>query len=216
MEQDAQICDFFTMKCELCVGNVEFDKFLRVRQHYRKVHKMNGYLRCCGLKFEQRGKALEHIDYHKVTQKDPDAVTPSKREQEEAQIREFFAMKCEICTDDVKFETFSKVRQHYLSVHNVNGFLTCCGIKFEKRWRVLNHIRSHINPLRCDQCGKICKTKYSLQLHISNHVPLDSRAFKCTLCRSSFASAPVLKLHVKSKHTSKTGEKFPCDKCGKK
>ncbi|XP_037044348.1 transcription factor grauzone-like [Bradysia coprophila] len=140
------------------------------------------------------------------------------KEKQDAQIRELFSMKCELCTDDdVVFETLLRARQHYRSVHKISGYLTCCGKKFHRRHLVLNHIRNHVDPdaYRCDQCGKRFQNKFRLRNHIDNHVPLDSRAHKCSLCSSSFGRESLLRLHMKSKHESKTGEKFPCEKCGK-
>ncbi|KAJ6646787.1 Transcription factor grauzone [Pseudolycoriella hygida] len=136
---------------------------------------------------------------------------------EDALIREYFTMKCDICSDTVEFENFSNARHHYRRVHKMKGYLKCCGTKYDCPDRVLNHINYHTNPdaLRCKQCGKYVKSEKSLELHIASHAPLDSRAFKCDLCTSSFPSTLRLKCHVQNKHTSKTGEKFPCDKCGK-
>lgn len=208
-KQDAQIRELFTMKCEICY-EVRFDSLVEVKKHYRNVHKSKGYLVCCGEKFWPRSRILDHVRYHS----NPDALL--KIEEENAQIREIFTMKCDICSD-VDFESLLEARKHYRKVHKIKGYLVCCGRKFGRHYLIMNHVQSHINPdaFRCDQCGKRFRCKDALNAHINNHVPLDSRAFKCSLCTSSFAQKGLLTLHVKTKHTSKTGEKFPCDKCDK-
>lgn len=154
----------------------------------------------------------------KIAAKSCNWHSPTEKEKQDAQIRELFNMKCEICTDDVGFESLLRARQHYRIVHKMNGYLTCCGKKFHRRHLILNHIRSHVDPdaYSCGQCGKSFQNKFRLRNHIDNHVPLDARAHKCSLCSSSFARPSLLRLHVKSKHESKTGEKFPCEKCDKK
>lgn len=135
---------------------------------------------------------------------------------EDAQIREFFSMVCEICSD--KFETFIKAKNHYRIVHNTVGYLTCCGKKFLRRGRVLDHIHRHLNPdaYRCDPCGRSFADKFALKNHIENHEPFDSRAFKCNLCSSSFTKASKLAQHERSRHCSDGEKKFQCDKCSKK
>lgn len=203
------------MKCELC-NDVEFETFLRALQHYRKVHKISGYLMCCGVKFNKRSRMLDHIRYHQSSQKDPEVLRKFEKEKEDAQIREFFTMKCELCSD-VEFETLLRATQHYRKVHKVRGYLKCCGSKCFRRCQILEHIRYHTDPdgFRCKQCGKICKNKYSLKRHISHHAPLSSRVHKCSLCPSSFALRGLLNSHIKQNHSAKNGETFPCDKCGK-
>ncbi len=149
--------------------------------------------------------------------KDYSLLSQSGREVQDTQIREFFNMNCELCSD-VEFATLLKAKQHYRKVHDTQGYIKCCGRKFIKRQHIVQHICNHTNPNahRCHQCSKSFQDERSLKSHIDNHVPLDSREYKCRLCRSSFAKASTLKNHVQRKHTSKTGEKFSCDNCGKK
>ncbi len=137
--------------------------------------------------------------------------------KEDAQIREFFSMICEICSD-VEFETFMKAKNHYRTVHNTVGYLTCCGKKFLRRGRVLDHIYRHLNPdaYRCDPCGKRFADKFALKNHIENHEPFNSRAYKCGLCASSFTKASKLAQHERIRHCSNEDKKFNCDKCKKK
>lgn len=142
------------------------------------------------------------------------SLSLSEQEEENAQMHEFFNMKCEICPD-VEFETFVAAKKHYRSVHNTRGYLICCGKKIWRRYLIMQHIRRHINPdgIRCDQCGKSLINKYALKKHIAIHQPVDSRAYKCSLCSSSYTIAGALKRHMEDQHS---GAKFPCDKCDKK
>lgn len=145
-------------------------------------------------------------------------ITRCKKDtaKEDAQIREFFNMECEICSD--RFETFVKAKNHYRIVHNTAGYLTCCGKKFLRRGRVLDHIHRHLNPdaYRCDPCGKRFSDKFALKNHIENHEPFNSRAYKCNLCSSSFTKPSKLAQHERLRHCSEEDKKFRCDKCNKK
>ncbi|XP_037047667.1 zinc finger protein 93-like [Bradysia coprophila] len=205
-ELNGQIREWFSMKCDICDED-EFDTWYGVKCHYRNVHQTIGYLKCCDQKFHRRCKLLDHIRQH--------IITPESSKLD-AQIREYFSMKCDICPD-VPFGTLVDMRRHYRDVHKMHGYLICCGNKFNRRYAIIAHMRCHTNPdeYRCEQCGKSFTTNKALKNHIDNHVPLDSRAFKCDLCTSSFAKAATLRRHVQDKHTSKNGEKFPCEKCKK-
>lgn len=206
-ELNGQIREFYTMKCDLCsVG--DFDTLLDVKRHYRREHQTTGYLKCCDKQFYLRCELLDHMRFH--------IMTPETAEVD-AKIYEWFTMKCDIC-NDVTFTTLLDMRRHYRIVHKVRGYLTCCNKKYNRRHGMVAHMRSHINPdaYHCEQCDRSFSTKQSLKNHIAHHVPLDSRAFKCNLCSSSFSREAILKVHVRNKHTSKNGQKFPCDKCNKK
>lgn len=61
--QDVQIREYFNMKCDIC-NDIEFTTFAETRQHYRNVHKISGYLKCCSRRFHRRYTLLNHIHYH--------------------------------------------------------------------------------------------------------------------------------------------------------
>lgn len=211
-ELEDQIRDLFKMDCDIC-SDVKFRSLMDAQKHYRNVHQKGGYLICCGKKFNNTGKVVQHIRHHID-------LKANGLPEAEAQIREWFSMKCDICTETVEFQTLLEVRRHYTNVHNTRGYLrgTCCDKKLYSRAAMLNHIRWYTNSdtLRCDQCDKIFSCRFSLKIHIANHTPRNLRAFKCSLCTSRFASAASLRAHVKNIHTLKTGEKFDCDKCTKR
>lgn len=202
-----RIRELFTMTCDICTDEFKFEDLLGARRHYHTVHKTQGYLICCGKKFFRHQPLMHHVRLHN----NPD------RMERNAQIRDLFTMRCDICSD-VEFEDFLGARKHYHEVHNTRGYLICCGKKFWRRKAMLEHVRTHINPkaFECDMCGKRFSSKFSLVNHFSTHTPLDSRAYKCSLCRSSFGKERILRVHVQATHNSKTGENFPCDKCNKK
>lgn len=143
----------------------------------------------------------------------------TKKEKQDAEIHEIFAMKCDICDNvDISFKTLLEVRKHYREAHNTRGYLVCCGKKFSTRYLIMEHVRRHVNPKahQCDQCDRVCSNNSALKSHVDAvHGPRDSRTHKCSLCPSSFVTAGGLKNHVLNRH-SESGEQFPCDKCDKR
>lgn len=157
------------------------------------------------------------IDGTATTNRTQTLLVASHRKLEEdkleALIPKFFKMKCEICSDDVVFDTMKTVREHYRQLHKTKGFLICCGNKFDlRRHKILDHIRYHVNPNahRCEQCGKSLKNRQALKLHKKKHLPSHLGDYKCGLCPKIYTNKSSLRSHIKQKHNS---DKFPCDQC---
>lgn len=55
-------------------------------------------------------------------------------------------MKCDICIEDLYFESFTDVKMHFGSIHNQNGYIICCNRKFRRIGRLLQHCTWHDNP----------------------------------------------------------------------
>lgn len=71
-------------------------------------------------------------------------ITKTEEEVEDAQIKEYFSMSCEICNCD--FFTFNEAKTHYRIKHSTSGYLTCCKRKFFRRGAILEHIMRHLKP----------------------------------------------------------------------
>ena len=95
-------------------------------------------------------------------------------------------------------------------------------------------------PYRCDQCGKVFKTKYTLAIHLKmpNHtfarpfvcntcgkgfrlsstlcrhkiIHTKEKPYKCHVCQKAFNRSSTLKTHVRTHSLEK---EFVCDRCGK-
>ena len=53
---------YFTMSCEMCIAT--FENFDGAKKHYRSIHKIPGFLRCCGRKFLRSSAVREHLIHH--------------------------------------------------------------------------------------------------------------------------------------------------------
>lgn len=95
-------------------------------------------------------------------------------------------------------------------------------------------------PYRCEQCGKIFKTKYTLAIHLKmpNHtfarpfvcntcgkgfrlsstlcrhkiIHTKEKPYKCHICEKAFNRSSTLKTHLRTHNIEK---EFVCDRCGK-
>ena len=127
-------------------------------------------------------------------------------------IKEFIGIKCNFC--DADFDSFSDMTRHCREDHEEDGFLECCGRKYDKRWLLYDHVLQHKYPdkhLVCDICNKKFKYKRNLKVHkIAVHTTMDERPYPCDMCPKRFASVSILNTH-KAFH----GEgRFACPTCG--
>lgn len=233
-ERDALFRENFPMECDMC-SDVKFETFLGYRQHYRKVHQISGYLTCCGKKFEKSVTLFEHMNLHKKAQTGPSS-TASKRLAQDILIRQFFTMKCEICIDAVVFESFMGAKHHYRSVHQISGYLTCCGVKFEKSIRAFEHAIVHKNeqtghvppPTKKEERNALFRQYLTMKCEICADDVVEFETFleakhhfhkvhkidgylRC--CGAKFLTPGVAMEHIRSVHIN-PGE-LTCDQCNK-
>lgn len=98
-------------------------------------------------KIKTKVKSTEKLKSKSCTENDFKKTTKFNSEQialEDEQIRSIITMKCDLC--DVEFNIFRDCKSHYRTVHNMQGYLKCCGSKFLKRVRAIEHLQRHINP----------------------------------------------------------------------
>lgn len=77
-------------------------------------------------------------------------------------------MACEIC--HAPLESMANAASHYKREHNMKGYLKCCGRKFTQRYRLVDHVNTHLNiSYMCQICGKKFDTKQYLRNHMVHH-----------------------------------------------
>jgi hypothetical protein len=58
---DERIKSVVNMVCDIC--KQPLDSFSQARLHFRVEHNTIGYLVCCGRKFKQRNRLIDHVDH---------------------------------------------------------------------------------------------------------------------------------------------------------
>ncbi|XP_005093808.1 zinc finger protein 62 [Aplysia californica] len=78
-----------------------------------------------------------------------------------------------------------------------------CDKKLTKKYRMMSHIRSHLNqrPFECQICNKCFSCQYMLQKHKKSH----ATPFICDKCGVTFSRKFFLNMHKKKMHCSEEG-----------
>ena len=101
--------------------------------------------------------------------------------------------KCDQC--DKLFPTRSKLWTHIVYVH--------------KKYKAPNRLKTFV----CEFCGKVYKSKNSLESHMNVYHSSDRKTFDCKVCEKSYSSDMALRVHLNS-HTGK--KDYTCEVCGMK
>lgn len=93
---------------------------------------------------------------------------PKRNPEDEKLIRETANMKCTRCS--AKFHSFVHATNHYRTIHQQEGFIECCGIKFKRRVFLVLHVKTHFkSAFSCDKCDKSFKSEVALNGHLLKH-----------------------------------------------
>lgn len=148
-------------------------------------------------------------------------TTVNVLDEDNRRLLSYVQMKCDVCSDDRVFDSFSEIQTHFLDIHNQTGYIMCCNRKFRRIGRVLQHCTWHDNPeaFKCDTCNKCFQDNVCLRDHITSmHIPVDERRYQCDQCSRLFAKQHLLNTHLKMKHTVKEERPFVCTEgeCGQR
>lgn len=131
---------------------------------------------------------------------------------EDELIRSVVSLQCNDCSHSAS--TFDELMAHYKQDHDKDGVLYCCERKFTRRFKLLDHVRLHVNPneFACEICKKQFNSRYYLADHMASHIPENEREFQCTLCQKRYSTKSRLANHMKS-HNQELN--FKCHHCDK-
>lgn len=110
--------------------------------------------------------------------------------------------KDEIQTKYLKnFKIIDRLKVRSLKVTKQNPAGSSSGVPLKNHYTE-NHANSdekRLKPYVCEFCGRLCSTKYKLDLHTRSHTNI--RPYECTQCKSKFKQPADLNTHMKSIHS---------------
>ena len=116
---------------------------------------------CTLSKKNEAPKALKAVSTIQTIQKKEEPSTAIAKEKDilpihlktrmtkavsDAKIKEFVNLICDICENNIVFDTFKLLQEHFKQTHNVRGYVVCCEKKIHRKDRLIDHITNHINP----------------------------------------------------------------------
>ncbi|XP_058833723.1 transcription factor grauzone-like [Topomyia yanbarensis] len=141
--------------------------------------------------------------------------TAEQLAEEDEIIRTHVRYICETCgTDCPSFNNFLK---HVMDHHGAKGFIVCCGRRYYKKVRLLEHVQQLENPelFKCDICFKSFINSLGIRRHKQEmHLPDELRIYGCERCPKRFAKQSQLAAHLKG-HENLDNATAKCEVCGK-
>ena len=180
-----------------------FDQQAKLKRHKNKVHQTE-----------------EPTAHQKAAEKDSVCTKCNKTFPNRQAIMKHWwkvhkTYSCSVCKEDFPDDNSAKRHEHAVHGKETNFKVgpdlfkcTMCPFTTSKRDSLIGHKRKvHVDrKFSCSYCGKLFKTKNSMDRHIS-HVHLNERPFECPLCKQKFPDDKDLRRHSLTKHV------FPCDLC---
>ncbi|XP_055523278.1 transcription factor grauzone-like [Wyeomyia smithii] len=122
---------------------------------------------------------------------------------------------CEIC--GINCSTFTQYLKHASEKHGPTGFIVCCGKRYFKKVRLLEHVQQLENPNRfkCDICFKSFISNLGIRRHKQEmHLPDELRVYRCERCPKRFAREKQLQAHLRGHETldNATAKCHVCEK----
>lgn len=221
-ELQAKMVQWFTMSCDLC--EQPFDSWSAARTHYPRTHNVaNGYLKCCGKKFANKGAISDHIQYH---------IDPSTFQCEQCPKR-FFERRAlashvlrHLSDEDRNFECYMChkrysiqhiLKRHFDNAHPLTVTRHTCDIcnKNFKSHHILKYHKRKVHELSeqriCDICGKAFKTKEGYEGHVQVHTGTEEPRAQCHYCGVWLKTKKILVKHMRI-HTDQPQKCPYCDK----
>ncbi|XP_053699458.1 transcription factor grauzone-like [Sabethes cyaneus] len=141
--------------------------------------------------------------------------TAEQLAEEDEIIKTHVQYLCETC--GINSSTFTQFLKHSSEKHGPKGFIVCCGKRYFKKVRLLEHVQQLQNPgrFKCDICFKSFISNLGVRRHKQEiHLPDELRIYGCERCPKRFARERQLQTHLKG-HETLDNATVKCEICGK-
>ncbi|XP_062700872.1 transcription factor grauzone-like [Aedes albopictus] len=190
--EDKMMRDHVTFGCVPC--GTTFETYTDLFRHSRIEHKQKPVVVCCGNRYHQRPRLLQHIQ---------SVVNPT-------------AFRCELCFRCFKSNYARNV--HCAEMHpteeSVKFRCDRCPKVFVREIKYRKHMQDHEDcdrdQIKCEYCGKLYKSHHILYMHIRNKHK--EPRFVCDICAKPFFLKSEFTKH-KLEHENPEQLKMQCQHC---
>ena len=211
--------------CESC--NFQATNGKTLRKHVTLMHgrKEKPYKKCrfCMEEFQMREDQTMNSRYRNHLEKFHSTQDLSEFKEE---FDKMDCLTCSVCGKSVYGSNpnmaQSNLNRHMKDKHE-NGVGEKVLVSCPQCEKTVNpkYLKKHIElthndaKFTCDQCGKSCKNKQQMRLHIKEHSSDPADSFQCELCHEIIPASGSLRLHMYLKHGGRKFNPVTCDECGK-
>jgi len=211
--------------CQSC--NFQATNGKTLRKHVTLLHgrKEKPYKKCrfCMEEFQMREEQTMNSRYRNHLEKFHSTQDLSEFKEE---FDKMDCLTCSVCGKAVYGSNpnmaQSNLNRHMKDKHDNGGpekvLVSCpqCDKTVNPKY-LKKHIELTHNDAKftCDQCGKSCKNKQQMRLHIKEHSSDPADSFQCELCHEVIPASGSLRLHMYLKHGGRKFNPVTCEECGK-
>lgn len=190
--EDKMMRDHVTFGCIPC--GTTFDTYTELFRHSRVEHKQKPVVTCCGNRYHNRPRLLQHIQ---------SVVNP-------------VAFRCDLCFRCFKSNYARNL--HCAEMHPTEDAVKfrCnrCPKVFVREIKYRKHMQDHEDcdrdEIKCEYCGKLYKSRHILYMHVRNKHA--EPRFVCDICAKAFVMRSEFIKH-KQEHENPDQLKMQCQHC---
>ena len=120
--------------------------------------------------------------------------------------------QCEQTFDTAELLKDHRNKSHKVTKPQTNNQLKICDLCGKEVSSMTTHYRVHheLDPQKCPECPKVCKTKY----HLDDHIKGTHSRIPCEICGLMIPMRRKER-HIQQTHVHPDDRKYKCDHCGK-
>ncbi|XP_053674480.1 transcription factor grauzone-like [Anopheles nili] len=220
---DQLVLQHYELSCDLC--SMPLADFSDLRKHYKVVHNVPGYLRCCNRTIYKKCWMIEHLQLHlnpNAFRCDQCGKSYSSSKVLKEHAKEVHAPEADRpfhCANCLKaFVSKAHLNAHIMVAH---GSVSCP--QCDKVLASQGSLRKHLVAVHgdgekhvCEVCARVFRSKQCFETHRKDHQGrrMESKV-QCELCAVWLMDKYCLKKHIRRMHTQPDGVQVTCETCGK-